>query len=199
MWKSQTRACLVAALVLVCVGPESARGQDTAAGEDSAGDAAGTWRLNRALSDDPGEQLQNVRGAARAPGRRPPGGASGGARANGASLDAVRHAVEGFSIALTDSTVVITYPDRSLDLITDGRKRKIRVSEERELEFRAWREGTHLVIERRLDGGVTLSEEYSVQAGTGRLHVLTRLAGDRLPRPISFMRVYDPADSVSEG
>jgi hypothetical protein len=55
------------------------------------------------------------------------------------------------------------------------------------------------VIERRLDGGLTLTEKYSLQAGTGRLHVLTRLAGDRLPAPISFMRVYDPAlESVED-
>jgi hypothetical protein len=149
----------------------------------------GQWTLNRALSDDPADQLMNVRGGAVPPsgaGRPPPSRA-------GSMFDVIRRAVEGFGIEQTDSTVTFAYPHRELDLFTDGRKQKIAAPDGREAEYRTVWEGPSLVIERRLDGGMTLTEKYSVYAATGRLHVLTRLGGDRLPMPISFMRVYDPA------
>jgi len=115
-------------------------------------------------------------------------------------FEAVRRAVEGFSIEQNDSTVVIAYPDRELVLFTDQRKQKIPVDQNREVEYRAWWEGGRLWIERKLDGGVGMTEEYWIQAGTGRLHILTRLEGDRLPGTIAFMRVYDPAtESVESG
>lgn len=192
MWKSVTRVCLVAAVFSGAVGPPPANGQDGGDGMPATGGLAGDWALNRALSDDPGDQLQNVRGAGRPPaGSRPAPG-------NRSSFDAVRRAVEGFSIEQNDSTIVIAYPDRELALFTDRRKQKMRVDEDTEIEYRAWWEGARLFVVRKLEGGITVTEEYSVQPGTGRLHVLTRLEGDRLPGTIAFMRVYDPATEDTE-
>ena len=185
-WKSVTRVCLVASVLSGAVGTRLANGQEGGDVMPPTGGLTGDWALNRALSDDPGDQLQNVRG-----GGRPPAG-SRPAPGNRSSFDAVRRAVEGFSIEQSDSTVVIAYPDRELALFTDQRKQKMRVDEDREIEYRAWWEGVRLFVVRKIEGGTTVTEEYSVQSGTGRLHVLTRLEGDRLPGTIAFMRVYDP-------
>jgi hypothetical protein len=110
----------------------------------------------------------------------------------------VRRAVRKFAIEMTDSTVAIAYPDRQLALSTDGRKHKVQLGDDTEAEYRAWWESGRLVLERRLNGGLTLTEDYSVQSTTHRLHVLTRLEGDRLPRTIAFVRVYDRADGAPE-
>ncbi|MBT8461421.1 MAG: hypothetical protein KJO44_02785 [Gemmatimonadetes bacterium] len=191
MGKNGTGAWLVAATVLSAAAPGAAGGQDVGEAAVEVADVAGQWTLNRALSDDPDDQLRNVRGAAQPPGgsRRPD---------QRSPLDVVRRAMEGFAITQTDSTVAIAYPDREVVLFTDGRKQKFQVDGARELEYRAWRDGDKLLVERRLEGGATLTEAYSVHAGTGRLHVLTRLAGERLPRTISFVRVYDPSDRAGD-
>jgi hypothetical protein len=197
MWKNLARSYVVACVIMAASGPEALNGQDTAQSMASPGTIAGDWALNRALSDDPNEQLQNVRAAARPPGSRPP--ESAGRPEDGSTLNAVRRAVEAFGIGQTDSTVTIAYPDRELLLFTDGRKQKTVLDDGRELEYRAWRDGGSVVIERKLDGGVVLTENYSLHAGTGRLHVLTRLEGDRLPQRISFMLVYDPLEPKPGG
>ena len=140
--------------------------------------------LNIALSDDPSELIPEP---AVPPGRRnrppeqPPSGTA-----------QLRRAVQRFTIDQPDSTIVFAYPDRELALFLDGESHKDVVGEDLEIEYRAWREGATLVIERQREGGTKLIERYTVHEGTGRLHVLTRLEGDRLPRPVSFVRVYDP-------
>ena len=195
IWKNLTRACLVAT-VLVATGLRPAIGQETNGVVPSVGSVAGDWALNRALSDDPGEQLQNVRGGA----RPSTGGAPGGRPAPGGRLDfdELRRAVEQFGIEQSDSTVVVAYPDRELVLFTDGRKQEVQLRGDRKAEYRSWWDRGRLFIERKLDGGMALTEEYWILTETGRLHVLTRLEGDRLPRTIAFMRVYDPAAEEAE-
>jgi hypothetical protein len=160
-------------------------------------DISGDWALNRALSDDPSERIVQPAVPPPVPGssssRQPPG-QSAQVRPNSAPA-VLRRSIGGFSIELSDSTVAIAYPDRDLVLFTDGRKQKVALPGEGggEGEYRAWWESSDLVVERRLDGGLVLTESYSLQTATGRLHILTRLEGDRLPRPVSFVRVYDPA------
>ena len=187
MWKGWTRALMTAAALTVLTPPAHAAAQEEGAAGVPQPSAEGAWTLNVALSDDPEEQLANVRGAQPPPGVRrdglPPEGST--------PFDPVRRAVEGFEMAFTDSTVTIRYPDRELELHTDGREQKVRLDEERTIEYRSWWEEGRLYVERSLDGGIRLTERYTVQEGTGRLHVLTRLEGDRLPRTIAFMRVYD--------
>jgi hypothetical protein len=177
--------------LLALVAPSSVHGQEIGQSQAETVSVAGQWMLNRALSDDPTDQLMNVRGGA-----QPPGGAEAGGRpppSAGASMfEVIRRAVERFGIDQTDSTVSIAYPDHEVHLFTDGRKQKIAAADDREVEVRSRWEGQGLVIQRRVDGGLILTEQYSVHSNTGRLHVLTRLEGDRLPMPISFMRVYDP-------
>ena len=156
-------------------------GGDPAATEALEGD----WVLNPALSDDPSELIPRPAvppGARGRPPERPPSGTA-----------QLRQAIERFSLGQTDSTVVISYPDRDLVLHVDGQKHVDAVSDDLKIEYRAWREGPALVIERRRDGGLTLTERYSIVSATGRLHILTRLTGDRLPAPIAFVRVYDHA------
>ena len=197
MWKTLSRQWLLAAVLFAAAGVGPAMGQQAEENAGVSNGLAGDWSLNRALSDDPNDQLRNVRGGAQPPGGRPPGG--GGRPPDGSPLDVIRRAAEGFAISQTDSTVTITYPDRDVTLFTDGRKQKVQVSEDVEAEYRAgWSQG-RLAIERKLDRGITMTEEYSTQAGTGRLHVLTRLEGEPLPMTIAFMRVYDPAEADPDG
>ncbi len=180
------RGCAVAALwILTGSWVGSAVGQDTGGGATLPQDFAGDWVLNRSLSDDPAEQMTGTRGG------MPRRGGETGQR--DAETARVRRAMERFRIGLDDSTVVLAYPDRSLVIRPDGRMRKQTIGEDREMEYRARIEDSALVIERKLDGDVTFTEEYAVQEGTGRLHILTRIEGGRLPRKISFVRVYDPA------
>lgn len=195
MWNSWVRAWLVATVFVAIAGLQPVRGQEAVGDQGSIEGVDGDWALNRALSDDPAEQLRTVRGGA-----PPPDGMEQGGRQapDRSGFEAVRRAAERFRIEQTDSTVVVVYPDRELVLFTDGRKQKVDVGENREVEFRSWRDGGRLFIERKLDGGVAMTEEYWVQAGTGRLHVLTRLVGDRLPRTIAFMRVYQAAPDDAE-
>jgi len=197
MWKTLSRHWLLAAVLCAAAGVGPAVGQETTADAGATLGLSGEWSLNRALSDDPDDQLRNVRGGAQPPGGRPPGG--GGRPADGSPLDVIRRAAEGFAISQTDSTVTIAYPDRDLTLFTDGRKQKVQLSEDLEAEYRAgWSRG-RLTIERKLDRGITMGEEYSTQAGTGRLHVLTRLEGGPLPMTIAFIRVYDPTGVDPDG
>lgn len=174
-------------LILAVAAPAS--GQETVPDPAATESLVGRWTLNRALSDDPTEELVNMGlGASRPAGPGPPPPPP-----PNSSAAVLRRAVEGFGIEHTDSTVAIAYPDRDLVLFTDGRKQKVRVNDDLEVEYRSWWQDGHLTVERKLESSMVLTEDYSRQAGTGRLHVLTRLSGDRLPRPISFMRVYDPA------
>jgi hypothetical protein len=196
-WKTLYRQWLLAAVLCAAAGVGQAIGQEVEGGAGATDGLAGEWSLNRALSDDPDDQLRNVRGAAQPPGGRPPGG--GGRPSDGSPLDVIRRAVEGFAITQTDSTVTIAYPDRDLTLFTDGRKQKVQWSEDLEAEFRARWSQAQLTIERKLERRITLTEEYSTHPGTGRLHVLTRLEGDPLPMTIAFMRVYDPTEADPGG
>ncbi len=171
-------------LALLSGAPESALAQDAWDPAETAG-LTGDWSLNTLLSDDPAEQIPRAAvppGARNREPERPPSGTA-----------QLRQAIERFSVTQTDSTIVIGYADRELELHPDGKKRRDVVNEDLEIEYRAWRDGSTLVVERKRDGGLTLTERYSVVESTGRLHILTRLHGDRLPQPISFVRVYDPA------
>ena len=194
MSKNLIRMIRALACLAALAAPRGSLGQEVGRSAGPPGSVAGQWSLNRALSDDPADQLMNVRGGAVPPGSggrpAPPGGRS--------PFDGVRRAIEGFRIEPTDSTVTIVYPDREVLLFTDGRKQKIAAPDGREVEYHTQWEGSSLQIERRIDGGMTLMEKYSVQPVTGRLHVLTRLDGARLPQTISFMRVYDPAPGAGQ-
>jgi hypothetical protein len=196
MRRARIRRILPLALILGVSAPVGLRAQEESPAADHA-DIRGDWALNRALSDDPSERIVQPAVPPPVPGSsslRQPAGRSAPVRPNSAPA-VLRRSIDGFSIELSDSTVAIAYPDRDLVLFTDGRKQKVQLPGEGggEGEYRAWWEGSALVVERRLDGGLVLTESYSLQKATGRLHILTRLEGDRLPRSVSFVRVYDPA------
>lgn len=162
----------------------------------------GDWVLNRALSDDPTERIIQPAVPPPVPGSpysREPSGQPAGVPPNSAPA-VLRRSIGAFSIALSDSTVTIAYPDRDLRLPTDGSRQKVTLPGGGEAEYRAWWEKEALVVERRLQGDLLLLETYSIQPATGRLHILTRLEGDRLPRPVSFVRVYErPAPKEAPG
>lgn len=53
-----------------------------------------------------------------------------------------------------------------------------------------WDNG-RLVKETSLGDGMKLTETYSLVAEPRQLHVMVKLEGSHLPRPVNFRRVYD--------
>lgn len=157
---------------------------------DEVGALSGHWVLNRLLSDDPSERIPRPAVPPGVRSRDPEGPPSGTAQ--------LRRAIERFSIRRSDSTFVFVYPDRELVVLPDGETHRDVVNESLSLEYRAWIEGPSLLIERRRDDGMTLTETFRVVQSTGRLQVLTRLEGERLGVPVSFVRVYDPAPAETD-
>jgi hypothetical protein len=91
----------------------------------------------------------------------------------------------------TDSTVIFTWGTGArMELRPDGTKRKHDVRGFGEVEAKAKWEDGQLVLERSLDGGVTVTDEFLRAPGSERLLVTTRLSGS-LPREFAFRSVYD--------
>jgi hypothetical protein len=198
MWNSMIRAWLAAAILTAAAGLQPANGQEADGGERSIESVAGDWALNRALSDDPADQLRSVRGAA-----PPPAGMERGGRPapDRSGFEAVRRAAERFGIEQTDSTVVVAYPDRELVLFTDGRKQRVDVGEDREVEFHSWWDGGRLFIERKLEGVSMYSHRCEATVSRGRspsCECTSRLPTIwRTERRLG--RLGQPGDSASAG
>jgi hypothetical protein len=184
----------------------------------------GTWILNAEESDDPSEQMDQMgQGAAGTSGgamnnMTSPGGGKGGGRggrggrggggSGGGGIDPermretmsmVREAVRRIDLQQGDSTVTIIYDlGRASLLYTDGRKLEQELRGGAKMEIRAGWKGEYFIVERKIDGGGKIKEEYMIPTGTGQLFVITRLEIDRMPQPIEFRRVYDAASDSRE-
>lgn len=188
-------------------------------------DLSGTWVLNNDESDDPREQLREVRDDPTPPSggnagkRRPSTPRAGNIRRTPGEPAAARSAqerdgdVEGMrifiemtlqparriTIAQPDSTVVLSSDGgRSVVLVTDGRLRKDSLTAETPIEITAtWEESGHLLVVRRIEGR-EMRERYSRSPETDQLIVETHL---RLVRgdPVAIRRVYDAATGEPRG
>jgi hypothetical protein len=202
--KPTAHVLAAAFLTAATAATEAALAQEQEADLAAAPSISGPWKLNRSLSDDPREQLRAIQSQMRAAGGPaggpPPGGMPGAGTGRRPDPNEMRErmeplmrAVDGFEIALADSAVTIRYPDWDAHFLSDGEGHKIELEEDRNVEYKAWWDGPAFYVERKTDHGGKITERYEVHAATGRLHVLTRFENDRLPAPVQFIRVYEPA------
>ena len=186
--------------------PEEAQSQDST--------LTGTWQLNQELSDNPAEQLQDLRAGAgrRAGGRQPQrrgagGGARTGRRNRGsgdvaanqarmspqqmqATMAMVRNAARRFLLEIGEDSVRFTYTDRLPVAVELGEKWKEELPDGIDIEWKAERRDGGLRVERQVTRGGKLREDYQLSE-TGHLEVVTRLEMGGGQRPIEFTRVYD--------
>ena len=207
--------CLLSSGALIGCG-SSQLSFDPAAPQDV--NLTGTWILNAEESDDPSEQMDQMgqggagtRGGAMGD-QTSPGGGKGGGRGGGRgrgggsggvgidparlreTMDMVREAVRRIDVQQRDSTVTIIYDQGSANLLyTDGRKLEQELRGGAKMEIRAGWKGKYFIVEREIDGGGKITEEYMILTDTDQLYVITRLEIDRMPQPLEFRRVYDAA------
>jgi hypothetical protein len=189
----------------------SAQSFDKVAPEDV--DLAGTWILNSEESDNPGPPPDQQgppdmgeRGTMRPPpggmGRRPggPGGMGGmDPEKMRQTMDIAREAARRIDLLQDDSTVTLSYDQRTpLVLHIDGRELAQQLPSDTKLKIRAGWQGSHFVVERKIDGGGTITEQYFKSPVTDQLQVITRIELGRMPRPMEFLRVYDAASESKE-
>ena len=200
----RARRVLVA---LVCAAFASAAATATLAQSDRL-DLAGVWRLNAELTQlpAPGSTAERAMGP-RAPvgssgaplggGRGPTSAGYGGSRSSPDDAARTREAIR--LALLTHATLTITAADRSLVIADEsGRSRtltpdnKVAKSQAGALTVESkarWSDGA-LVVERKYEGDVKLTERYTVGGTPRRLTIAARLESPG-ERDRSFQRVYD--------
>jgi hypothetical protein len=180
-----------------------------------AASLAGTWRLNKEASDDPGQKMKEARESARLAstgktrGNRrirpeaavsgavkegpPDGGAQGGGTMPAALGRIMKPAAE-IVVEQNDTTVIIS-TERELPQIIylDGRTGSEQVPGGGTIEVTAkWKNGK-FTVERKLASGGSLKETYSVDGDRHRLMVEAKMSSPQLPESITIKRVYDAA------
>jgi hypothetical protein len=179
-------------------------------------DLAGTWVLNTEESDNPGPPTDQVGapGMGERGGMMPPpggmGGRPGGPGGRGGmggmdpeemrqTMDVVREAARRIDLLQDDSTVTLKYDQRPpLVLHIDGRELEQQLPSDTKLKIRAGWQGRYFVVERKIDGGGTITEQYYKSSVTDQLQIITRVELGRMPQPMEFMRVYDAAGESKE-
>jgi hypothetical protein len=157
-------------------------------------DFTGTWVLNSDLSEDPEAQ-------ARGGGRRPPSGSGDGAPPPGAQGPS-RGRVPfdpgtvlpslAFKIVEDDSTLTFMGVDgRERVIFQDGREESRRVEDLGIVRISGRWKGDKFVLDRQLEGGAVISEEYEMSDDGLQLLVKVKI---KAGRTIEFRRVYDAGD-----
>jgi hypothetical protein len=165
--------------------PEGQQAQDTT--------LTGVWTLNKDLSDDPAQTMAATHGER--PGRSGHGPWRHGGRGRGdpGQMQAMHAQMHPARLTITQASGSITFTDgegRSQTLTTNNKKQKLPLHN-RTVEVRTkWDDG-RLVKETSLGDGMKLTETYSVVSEPRQLHVMVKLEGSHLPRPVNLRRVYD--------
>ena len=139
-------------------------------------DLAGSWELNRDLSENPRQgQMAGGRsgfeGGSGGGGRGAGGGGGGGRGGFGGAevneqqmqqlrqiMQRVMQAVDQFHFAAADALVTVTYRDQpSLTLYTDGKRWKEELPGAGEVEFKAEWKNEEFRVERKFKGGARLN------------------------------------------
>ena len=175
-----------------------------------ANNLAGVWRFNKDLSDDLAKVMEATHGGSHGSsgrgGHTPPSGRGGhGPGMHGGGRDSRSGGMDAeqqmrmwlhepsakLTITQTERAVTFTEGDgRSQTLATTNEKQRVPLGTGI-VEVRSkWDDG-RLVKETSLDDGTKVTETYSVVSEPRQLHVMIKLAGSRLPRPVNVRRVYD--------
>ncbi len=147
-----------------------------------------------------------------ASGRRPTTGAGAGSGANGGgtgggggegrggpggmrAMQSFMRNPQKLVIQKTDSSFIIQRDELpALELPLDGHELKFGSNDEAgntEVKYKAQWKGDKLTVETHIGDGTHADETYEVKNNV--LQVETRLTGSRLPAPVKFKRVFDPA------
>lgn len=175
----------------------------------SRADLSGVWKLNPQLSTQPGVASAGEREATM---RRSPVGGSGaplggnrgpvstGGGYTGGKPEEVARIREGNRLALlTYNTLTITVADRVVTIADESGRTRTLTTDNKSVkseagaltvETRAKWESAGLVVERKFEGGVKLTERFIVTAAPRRLTIDAKLEspGDR---GRTFQRVYE--------
>jgi len=189
----------------------SSQGFDQVAPEDV--DLSGTWILNTEENDDPGQLTDQVGGPGMSERGRimPPPGGMGGRRGGPGgmggmdpenmrqTIDMVREPVRRIDLQQGDSTVTLTYDQQQrLVLHIDGHELEQELPTGTKMTIRAGWKGRYFIVERKIDNGGTITEQYFKSSVTDQLQVITRIELGRMPRPMQFLRVYDATSESQE-
>jgi len=192
----------------------SASAQSPATERDRIPNLTGAWSLNKGLSDDAAKLMETQFGGdhgGSGAGHRPPGGAGGhgpgmhggggmgGARemsqeqmrAMRTRMMSVLDAPARLTVTQADGSITFTGSDgRSQKLATNNKKEQLPLDNRMVDVKTKWDDG-RLVKETSLGDGMKLTETYSTIAEPRQLHVMVKLEGSHLPRPVNFRRVYE--------
>jgi hypothetical protein len=155
----------------------------------------GSWTLNKDLSDDPAKAVETIHGQRSGRSGHGPwmhGGGRGGM--DRAQMDAMRRALESparLTITQADGSITFREGDSgSQTLTTNNKKQTVRL-DNRTIEVRTRWDSGRLVKETSLADGMKLTETYSLVSEPRQLHVMVKLEGSRIPRPVNLRRWYD--------
>jgi hypothetical protein len=155
-------------------------------------DITGTWVVNLELSDKPGDLVERERPQG-APGSREQG--EGGERRERMQIGIailLQNSV-AFKVEETDSSLTLTGAEGiTRTFLVDGQERDRRIEGLGNVRVKARWRGDKLVIERNLEGGAKITEEFELARDGGQLFVKMKISGG--PRSLEFRRVYDAAD-----
>ncbi|HET7219774.1 MAG TPA: hypothetical protein VFJ02_17075 [Vicinamibacterales bacterium] len=198
---------LIAGVVLAQPGLPTLRAQ-------ARPDFSGAWTLNADLTERP---LQSGGEGGSTMARRTPVGGSGapvgggrgpgtlgdnygGSRDNSDEIARAREAArlamlipDRLTIAVDRETIVVTDGEGVAQKLTTDGKPSRSAAGAIKVETRAKWEGATLVVERKFDAGVKITERYSLTAAPRRLTIAAKLENSKLRsnRTRTFQRVYE--------
>jgi hypothetical protein len=188
-------------------------------------DLTGAWKINKELTQrsEAEGSLGRPRSGGQAPigggggmgGRRGPGGiggggfggGGGGSRQNPDDMAHIREAIRLASLIAERLTVVRAYngftvtdgDGVSMTLTADGKTTKSDVGALKVETKVKWDEAV-LVVERKFEGGVKVTDRYWVTESPRQLVIASRIEGGRMSgdRARALQRVYDRADTATQ-
>jgi hypothetical protein len=155
-------------------------------------DLTGTWVINLEQSDEPGDRIEREPPPG-APGARRPD--AGGERREGWQMGTallLQNSV-AFRLEEGDTTLKLTGAEGLTRVFyPDGRERDQRLEGLGMVSVKSRWRGDKLVVERTLQVGVKITEEFELSEEGRQLYVKMKISGGR--EALEFRRVYDPGE-----
>ncbi len=155
-------------------------------------DITGTWVVNLELSDKPGDVVERERPPGAPGGREQPSDDERRSRLQIGVALLLQNSV-AFRVEETDSTLTLTGAEGiTRTFYVDGKERERRIEGLGNVRVKARWRGDKLVIERNLEAGAKITEEFELSPDGHQLFVKMRISGG--PQGLEFRRVYDAGD-----